>query len=195
MGCDIHIHCEAKRHLNGEKVWLCSDHFEIDHYDGEYTVVPIYSGRDYRLFSALASVRSDGSQLNELEPKGMPSDCSKQISDDCERWGLDGHSHSYLTLFELYNYQDNNHSYKVRGMVHEDVARNLDENGVLPKMWCKSTTAQDYVFREWWVDECVMNHLIECVEKRAKETFWIYDDGRVNEDAAKDFRIVFWFDN
>lgn len=58
-----------------------------------------YSGRNYYLFTFLAGVRGNEEPL--IEPRGIPDDCSKLIKRVCEKWGSDGHSHTYYYLSEL----------------------------------------------------------------------------------------------
>lgn len=94
MGCDIHIYVEQR--VNG--VW-------------EQVSDDIDNGRNYDLFSILADVRNgrgfagvdtgDG-YVPISEPKGMPEDVSKGLIENvC--WDYD-HSHSYLSLRELIEY-------------------------------------------------------------------------------------------
>lgn len=60
--------------------------------------------QNYELFSVLANVRNDEAVQPICAPKGVPSDPSPEF-----RWMVgyelgDGHSHSWLTLRELQNY-------------------------------------------------------------------------------------------
>ncbi|MBH9645074.1 hypothetical protein [Burkholderia vietnamiensis] len=73
----------------------------------------IYDGRNYDLFAMLADVRNGrgfagcktGEGFNPIaEPKGIPDDASDEFKAIAEQWGCDGHSHSYLTLRELLDY-------------------------------------------------------------------------------------------
>lgn len=102
MGTDIHIWTERKTDAG----WECIDFYSLDpSYEKwpdectEFMHEEIYKDRDYVLFGALAGVR--GGHENQLEPKGFPSDASKQTKTDFEDWGCDAHSSSYLTLTEL----------------------------------------------------------------------------------------------
>lgn len=83
MGCDIHAHMEVK--VNGKwEHWSCPN---ID--------------RNYQLFSKMAGVRNYRSIDAISEPKGLPNDISMLTLLDVKSWGSDGHSHSYLTAYEL----------------------------------------------------------------------------------------------
>jgi hypothetical protein len=84
MGCDIHTYVEAL--IDGEWIFLC----ELD------------LGRDYALFSVLANVRNyDGIECVSGDHKGFPESASDVVRDKYERWGDDGHSHSFLDLYEI----------------------------------------------------------------------------------------------
>lgn len=64
-----------------------------------------YGGRCYRLFGALAGVRD--TSMDRVVPdrydNQLPDDVSDEIKDISDDWGVDAHSHSYLTLRELMN--------------------------------------------------------------------------------------------
>src|SRR4051794_16548380 len=112
MGCDIHFYVE-KKDENGN--WQSADAWETE--DGyDCPSIPykkrFYSGRNYDLFGILADVRNGrgfaGVKTGDgfvpiAEPRGLPDDASPKIKADCDRWGVDGHSHSYLSLSELLN--------------------------------------------------------------------------------------------
>ncbi len=83
MGCDIHLHTEVK--LNGR--W--------EHY-GAPSIT-----RQYDLFTLMAGVREASGVEAISEPRGLPEDCTYVTKFDSEKWGVDGHSHSYLTAEEL----------------------------------------------------------------------------------------------
>lgn len=90
MGCDIHVHMEIK--LNGQ--W--------EHYS-----IPRIS-RNYALFEKLAGVR--GEVENAIAPpRGLPDDVTTVTKFDCSYWGLDGHSHSWISsqeFAEIYAYHE-----------------------------------------------------------------------------------------
>ncbi|MFA6971806.1 MAG: hypothetical protein WC208_10445 [Gallionella sp.] len=116
MGCDIHLFAEKKVYNYNDKEkskgrWVSLDKW-VEREEFEYKDRPLevpykggfYThGRNYNLFSALANVRShyfiDATFISE--PKGMPRDASKLVWAACDDYGTDGHSHSWLTLKEL----------------------------------------------------------------------------------------------
>lgn len=119
MGCDIHLFGEKKVTKKWYRFWKKSLWVSVDKYtpNPDYGSDPyepklkiayadrIYTGgRSYNIFCALAGVRSwhfSDSPRIISEPKGMPNDCCPEIKEECKRWGSDGHSHSWLTLREL----------------------------------------------------------------------------------------------
>ena len=68
-----------------------------------YTDQP-YGGRCYRLFGALAGVRDTSIEM--VVPgrwDELPDDVSDELKGMSDDYGMDGHSHNYLTLKELMN--------------------------------------------------------------------------------------------
>lgn len=84
MGCDIHLHIEIKvagrwEHLHAPNVQ-----------------------RDYRLFAIMAGVRNYGDEIKPIsKPKGLPDALSVVTKLDVDRYGIDGHSHSWLGAEEI----------------------------------------------------------------------------------------------
>jgi len=111
-----------------------------------------------------------------------------------EYWEDDGHSASWATLQELYDYADKFGQTKQSGMVSPAQAEIIDAGG-LPTTWCGSTSDESYVKREWVCDYSAIDYLIEKLNERAKDVLWVYSDGRLPRDKAEKFRIVFFFDN
>lgn len=115
MGCDIH--CYGERRVNG--AWQVFDgprdsfsrydeNAEVIGEDGEPTgermrrPLTVYSGRNYALFTILAGVRDYGGNQERISnPRGVPPDVSPEVGAIFRAWGVDGHSHSWLTLREL----------------------------------------------------------------------------------------------
>jgi len=105
MGCDIHLFVERRE---GDK-WVSCDRWEQE--DGWYSVTnSFYYERNYDLFAILANVRNGrgfaGVKTGEgfasiSEPRGVPADAAPEFLRVVEQWGVDGHSHSYLTVAEL----------------------------------------------------------------------------------------------
>ena len=83
MGADIHAHMEIK-------------------WDGEWLYYsPVDIGRNYHLFARMA----DMGRCHDIDPiaenKGIPEDASKMARIHCDRWGRNGHSHSWLNSQEI----------------------------------------------------------------------------------------------
>lgn len=80
MGCDVHMHVEAK--IQGTWEHWCNPH------------VP----RNYEMFARMAGVRGDSEPI--AKPRGLPGDATTATQWDNYRWGDDGHSHSWLSSQE-----------------------------------------------------------------------------------------------
>lgn len=134
MGCDIHMYFEVKDHETNK--WYCliaNEHANYDlpnelaKYDEDYFLrvvsqnessdisrivssfeghKEIRTGRNYDMFSLLAGVRDYGDCAPISKPRGLPEDVSEYIKYLSDRWGCDGHSHSYYTLKELNRHMD-----------------------------------------------------------------------------------------
>lgn len=198
MGCGIHLFTERKRTINNVEKWVCIDHFKLNPYYGEgeesqFEFVNIYGDRNYKLFATLADVRNYDNNPVISAPRHLPDDCSDIIKKESDSWGSDGHSHSYLTLKELKDFREENKITKYSGMMTPENAQLVDA-GEMPNSWCKSTNQQHYVYREWTYESDVLKTLIEAIEKRKREEFWIYNDEE-RPDLDDSIRIVFWFDN
>lgn len=104
MGCDIHLYVEKKNIETGK--WVNADEWNVSNYDDEYCYVtnPIYDGRNYELFAILADVRNRMNIIPICQRRGMPYDASKEVISENEHWRGDAHSHSWLTLKELMEY-------------------------------------------------------------------------------------------
>ena len=149
MGCDIHLHTEVK--INGK--W---------HHYGCPSV-----SRSYLVFSKMANVRNNHGVDPIAEPRGIPSDATELTKFDCERWGCDGHSHSWLSAEEiaaLYDY------------INED----------LELYGCR------FKHLKWWPEENFGYFF-----GNTWGGFWKYrnDPGSGTPDGVEDVRFVFWFDN
>lgn len=106
MGCDIH--CRTEYYIPAVGKWFDMDLYlrKLGDKDGEvseeFSVVPVFTSRNYRLFGILAGVRYDHPDKIS-DPRGIPNDCCQSVIDDIEIWEGDSHSHSYYTLKELMN--------------------------------------------------------------------------------------------
>lgn len=208
MGCDIHLYTEKKIKKDGKETWWCCDHFTPNEYygpdeewDTPWSLVSIYDGRNYALFTALAGVRREPDVDIISGPRGLPDDVSAIVKYESDRWGVDGHSHSWLTARELFEYQ-NKHPYAIRtGMLDGENLENYKKYGIPPKSWCGWTNIEGAEQHTWKVPGSVVDGLVDDVKDRMREVFYIYDFLDKNEqekrlyEKSNDFRIVFWFDN
>lgn len=205
MGCDIHIHVEYKRSVNGEQRWVCGDYFHVNPYKGEegepdLCVVDFCGHRNYSLFATLADVRNYGDTPYIDDPRGLPDDVTYEVKRASNEWGCDGHSHSYFTLRELIDYQENIEPLRHRGMISPEAQENLDKHGITPDSWCQWTNQAGWEFRTWEEENTVLIPLIEALKQRADELYCIYGwlwDEKPQEayEKSDNIRIVFWFDN
>jgi len=168
MGCDIHLHVEKR--VNGE--W---EETECNN---------VYDGRNYTLYAALAGVRNYDRFTPIAEPKELPKDVSAEVYNESERWGCDGHSHSWLTLTELLNF-DWSQKIKITRMVSAESRRQYLENGITPNAWCSWTNTEGWDSLEW--EESLAEYCNEFINEFIPELQKLGNPDEV--------RIVFWFDN
>lgn len=159
-----------------------------------YTNEP-YEGRNYNLFSILANVRNgygfagidtgDGF-IPISEPKGIPKDASDFYKQEVKSWNGDGHSHSWLTLKEIEDYDWDRITVK-RGFVTPEQYKVFKKNGK-PDEWCGGTTNPTYKQVEWkqTYRESVGDFLTKTVPNLKKI---------LKFKDVLDLRLVFFFDN
>lgn len=192
MGCDIHLYKEKM--VDGK--WVSADEGWCDEYDEGYVDVPYenrFTGRDYDLFGLLC----DGVRRNHpfaFKERGLPFNTCEEVKSLSDKWGSDGHSHSYIYLHELNDVlkhlQDS--TIKISGMMRaeqlsklsESISSPCDTNWDLIYPYCQSTNAKNFVGFELDVPAKVflgdgLNQIIKS-----------FDD--VDGDNQ---RVVFWFDN
>ena len=146
MGCDIHLSVERKNPLTG--CWeLVSPEGLAPQTDWEKknNRWDWYGGRNYGLFSILANVRNGygfggvdtGDGYRPIsKPKGVPVDASAKYKKEVNRWGVDGHSHSYLTLQDLLDYDWEQVTVR-RGLVGAlEFFHMLQRGDGKPQSWC-----------------------------------------------------------
>lgn len=185
MGCDIHLFIEKRVDGKWEPVKGGNPYFGIwadepkESYNGWF-----YNSRNYSLFAVLAGVRNNYDIKPIAEPKGLPTDISDIVKTDSDRWDCDGHSHSWLTLKELLDY-DINKTITVKGMISPVQYASLNQ-GITPTSWCGWTNQEDYINAEW---QEALNNFVEF--------FWKENVPQLQAltDNPEDIRIVFWFDN
>lgn len=113
MGCDIHEYVEVRGEDGRWRV--IGERREDPTYPGEFEFFggPLDIDRNYNLFAILADVRNGrgfagcdtGNRLTPIaDPRGLPEDCDPVTRAESDRWGCDGHSHSWATLAELLAY-------------------------------------------------------------------------------------------
>lgn len=211
MGCDIHIFTEAKQTINGVEQWVNVDNWRVNPYYGtdeyerrEYEAKHIYDDRNYELFSFLAGVRNYGSNPSFGFDRGLPEDVTPQVKQEADWWDCDGHTHGYCTLAELKEAIKKVKKVRREGAVAKEAAEKFRITGETPNYWCQGVgcfvgIAPEFSDRfEWlvWEDDVkCFDSLIEAMEKRKREVFWIWDAEKDDFSRDKDFRIVFWFDN
>lgn len=66
---------------------------------------PLYIDRNYIVFSVLANVRNRYKILPISKPKELPHDVTSRTLKESNDYGIDGHSHSWLTVQELLSYK------------------------------------------------------------------------------------------
>ena len=198
MGCDIHLYCE--KYNEKDKKWISADRLKLNEYYGkyedenQYSIVHLYDDRNYALFGVLAGVRNYYDNECISEPKGLPDDICEFVKNEAEYWDGDGHSHSYFTAKELFDWQKEHSTTNYSGMISPENQLKLDKEGITPTSWCQWTNQENWKYREWTEPNCVLDHLIKKVKDRMEEEFWIFKDEDY-EKYAENFRIVFWFDN
>lgn len=201
MGADIHIYTEIKKSINSEDKWVNVDNWRYNPYYQEgnnnwermLSVESIYIGRNYELFGILAGVRDRNNDMID-DPRGLPEDVSEVTKKESDRWDGDGHSHSWLTLRELKEYQGLHPVVKRSGFISPEAAELLDAGEETPDTWCQMTTLTTWVKREWEEGCDVLKPLVDKLNERVRDEFYVWGDEERPEFDEK-IRIVFWFDN
>lgn len=183
-----------------ETKWVLGDYFKTNPYfevfpnEEKMERLELHGGRNYGLFSTLAGVRDYTNSIRPVsDPKGVPEDCCDYIKKVNEDWGDDGHSHSWLTLNELKNYQSQNLKLPRTGLLSPEQLVEFDK-GVLPNSWCQGTNQPGYERREWEEENNTLVPLIEKLQNRAHELMQ-HDWQEYDISNDEKIRIVFWFDN
>jgi hypothetical protein len=188
MGCDIHAMIERKSRYG----WVNSGDPDV--------------GRNYEMFAVLAGVRNYDGITPIAEPRGLPSfKAFKTYSDGeqyiewadynekpcyemeamAERYGVDGHSHSWLTLVEI-------KAFDTTQTVHDGaLVVGRDEAGAvkMTARWSSGPTEGPVGERRilTWPGEDEPTswlHLIKCMEQ-----------AKFEDQSDEEIRLVFFFDN
>jgi len=212
MGCDIHLYQEQK--IDGQ--WKSTDVWSDKYKEGRLSVAyddMAYHDRNYNLFAILADVRNGrgcagiktSAGFNPIaQPKGLPGDISEQVRAESDIWNVDGHSHSWLTLREILDY-DWNQKTTLNGWVDAGDYENWKRRGH-PESWCGAvfggqirhvTAAEMDAAIEAKSDTSGMRCEVEW-ERRYHQcagSFWKAVCMALHKAAPEDVRFVFWFDN
>lgn len=210
MGTDIHMRVEYRPMLYEYKnnrlegytgEWYSADLFRMPvKGENSYRVVELWENRDYGLFATLANVRNYGDTVYIDTPRGLPDDSCEYIKKelgDCNEWG---HSASYFTLKELYDFYKKYGEIRRSGMISPADRDRLDIEGITPESWCQGTNQEGWERREWTEKNWSLERLINKLKIRAEELGMCYDfDFERNNDRAisamENIRIVFCFDS
>ena len=205
MGCDIHVYVEELATTNGVTAWNNIDFYRKNRYfvegntDGEkeWNHFSCFMGRDYSLFAVLADVRNYADVTPIAPPRGLPKDVSDVTREASDRYGIDGHSHSWFTLKELFEAEAKYRVTKETGLITPAQAEAL-KRGVLPEDWCQGSSDKTMVRAEWDMPFTGLTNLIDAVVLRCEPYMAAmgYSAKEIRERFNLDrFRIVFWFDN
>lgn len=228
MGCDIHMYVEKKK---ADGTWKAMDKWveeaeddEPSYWNADYNSL-VYNGRNYNLFAILANVRNGygfaGCDTGEgfvpiSEPKGLPDDVTEEVKRCSDQWDCDGHSHSYLTLKELLDY-DWLQTATLRGVIRiGEYEKWRYWKGQPSGSWCggisghnvkmvsneeadhilatrKDVTNDNFIPR-YYTKVSWEKLYVSCCER-----FYIDTLGKLQEMSddgeGRDVRVVFWFDN
>lgn len=228
MGCDIHLFVEKKIAGKWQAVKGVNE-LEVQYIEGirkggeleeywtrrlqelqEGTFDYLFDGRHYLLFEVLAGVRAKHDLVPISEPKGLPEDGSPEALASSQEWGMDGHSHSWLTAAELnaYNWDQN---ISREGWVGVEQFKEYMEKGQ-PSAWSggvggggvrhvsnrdmKDGIRDGFLFGDPH-NYYTLIHWNEQLRDALGRVFnWSLS--KLNElagDNPEDVRIVFWFDN
>lgn len=154
MGCDIHSHAERK---NESGAWE------------KITDLEPFDWRSYGMFGFLAGVRNYSDVPPIAERRGVPTDASREVAEDYERWDSDAHSASWLSVAELlaFNYD--------APCENRRVMRQVGPNHYNGGCTCNPGEGEQTTFREF-LGEGFFEELRKL-------------------QAADVERVVFWFDN
>jgi hypothetical protein len=176
MGCDIHVYIEKR--IGKDSVWTADEghHLEVEFEGSPDERVWVHecsaAGRDYELFGLLAGVRSYGDECL-YQPRELPADLSEKVRLAAENWGMDGHSHTYLTLSEFTECVEKS-GYKLGANKSSEAFYEWDGRKFsdLPESY---TTIINYCNK--WINDYKVDNIL------------------LNTQHEPEVRIVFWFDN
>lgn len=169
----------------------------------EWNTPSCFDDRNYGLFSILAGVRNYDGAPCISDPRGLPSDVTAAVKGESDSWGIDGHSHSWVTLQELVDFRWDD-PLTESGIVEEKeytpgkrpqmYCRGVGGPGVVivkEKDWIKKTKRDGkryYIEASWETD--IQEHIGEWWLESFKELLTKFNDKDLNN-----IRVVFFFDN
>ena len=155
MGCDIHVFAERKIGSEYEPVQI--DLSQLEH-------------RSYGKFGFLTGTVRNYSAVPPISlPRGLPADVSSVIRSEYERWGLDSHTPSWLSVQELLAF-DYDAPMEDRRVTVQIAPQHFDGGGT-----CQIGMGQKTTYREFL-------------------GAYFFRELQELKDAGVD-RIVFWFDS
>lgn len=172
MGCDIHSYAEYK---DEQGKWHCIEGLEPFHW------------RSYTNFAFLAGVRNNDGLKPISVPRGLPEDCSDKVREASDAWEGDGHTHSWLSMQELIEFdyaaivQYGERPNTLRGIFLENLFK------AHPELKDKWNAAQSAALDEEEGSDKPLTYLEFFHESFFEEL------SRLSKTPAQ--RIVFWFDN
>ncbi|MEU4567044.1 hypothetical protein [Micromonospora sp. NPDC023956] len=101
MGSDIHAYAEIR--IDGQWRYAGDDAFPDNEYPNDRHC-PFDGIRSYGLFGFLADVRNYSNTPVIANPRGLPDDVSPEVRAKSDSWDTDGHTHTWLALAELIDF-------------------------------------------------------------------------------------------
>jgi hypothetical protein len=152
MGCDIHSYTEKKTEQGYESVDFAP-----------------FDWRSYGMYAFLAGVRNYSGITPIAEPRDLPDDVSSAVKQHAEDWNGDGHTHSWLSVKELTEFDYD------QMMEDRRVTKQISANCWSGAQTCEAGEGTTQTYREF-----LGNGYFNDLEKL--------------KILGAD-RIVFWFDN
>lgn len=166
MGCDIHCYVEHRIKGNGEMWWS---------FGGR-----INPGRNYQMFGLLAGVRVNIKPL--VKPRGLPTDVGYSAQEDNQHYISDEPDENNVTLKQAEDWVRRGISQFVNGSSGQPVwVTDPDwhtHSWLNPTEWEQALTTYDATNYPIQIEYVVLLKILKAFE-----------------EAGREARIVFWFDN